>query len=236
MMPACQTVAVTPVELRGVSRYFGRFAALRSVTMSIQVGRFYAVVGENGAGKSTLLRVIAGLIPASRGAVAWFGVTNRLLARPRISYLAHASLLYDELDAMENLRYFAALYGIRDIRVSETAMLAMGLDPRLKRPVGEYSQGMRQRLSLARAILHSPDLLLLDEPFSNVDAASAGGMARALGRMRDRGCSLLVVTHQPAWLEGVADEFLYLADGRIVARSAELCGSPAFPAAQAVSP
>jgi ABC-type multidrug transport system ATPase subunit len=214
-----------PVTLSGVSRYFGRFAALRSVDAEFHAARLYAVLGENGAGKSTLLRVIAGLVPASRGTVVLFGATNLRLVRHRISYMAHASLLYDELDAMENLRYFAGLYGICDEHVCKAVMRMVGLDAALKRHVGQYSQGMRQRLSLARAILHGPDLLLLDEPFSNVDAASASAMVRLLAAIRDRGCAVLVVTHQPSLLAGVANEFVRMAEGRILCRSAELNSS-----------
>lgn len=229
------SATIPQVALSGVSRYFGRFAALRSITASFPAARIYAVVGENGAGKSTLLRILAGLVPASRGTVAWFGADNLSLVRERISYMAHASLLYDELDAMENLRYFAGLYGIREDRVCEDAMRLVGLDAALKRQVGQYSQGMRQRLSLARAILHQPELLLLDEPFSNVDASSAHAMVRLLGQMRDQGRTVLVVTHQPALLAGMADEFVRMAEGRIVARTAGLSEPlPAFPAAHEV--
>jgi ABC-type multidrug transport system ATPase subunit len=224
------------ILLSGVSRYYGRFAALRSVTAEFPAARLYAVVGENGAGKSTLLRILAGLVPASRGTVTWFGVNNLSQVRERISYMAHASMLYDELDAMENLRYFAGLYGIRDDRVCQDAMRSAGLDAALKRQVGQYSQGMRQRLSLARTILHQPELLLLDEPFSNVDASSARAMVRLLRQMRDGGRTVLVVTHQPALLAGVADEFVRMAEGRIVARTAELSDPlPVYPAAEEVT-
>jgi ABC-type multidrug transport system ATPase subunit len=224
-----------PVVLNGVSRYFGRFAALRSITAGFSAARLYAVLGENGAGKSTLLRVLAGLVPASRGAVTCFGSNDLSLVRERISYMAHASLLYDELDAMENLRYFAGLYGIQEDRVCEDAMRLVGLDAALKRPVGQYSQGMRQRLSLARAILNHPELLLLDEPFSNVDATSARAMVRLLGQMRDQGRTVLVVTHQPALLAGVANEFVRMAEGRIVTRTIELSDpGTSYPAAREV--
>jgi ABC-type multidrug transport system ATPase subunit len=210
-------MSATPVQLDEVTRHFGRFAALRSITASFAPGKLYGVLGENGAGKSTLLRIIAGLIPATRGSVT-------RPPRERLAYMAHASLLYDELDAMENLRYFAHLYGIREDAVCREAIRAVGLDPELKRRVGQYSQGMRQRLSLARSILHDPDLLLLDEPFSNVDVVSARTMVRLLGQMRDAGRTIFVVTHQPALLERVADEFVWMAAGRITGRSSGLEG------------
>jgi len=210
------------VELRAVTKHFGRFAALRSVSAEFEAARLYAVLGENGAGKSTLLRVMAGLVPPTRGSVTLLGSTNLRAVVDRIGLMEHAPLLYDELDAMENLRYFAGLYGIRDDSVCARAIRTVGLDPELKRRVGQYSQGMRQRLSLARAVLHDPELLLLDEPFSNVDIASARTMVRLLGEMRDAGRAIFVVTHQPALLEGVADQFVWMAAGRIVGRTSDL--------------
>jgi heme ABC exporter ATP-binding subunit CcmA len=206
------------VELRNLTKVFGSFAALRDLSATLDRGRLYAILGENGAGKSTLLRLIAGLARPTSGHVEVFGERDLRAVRARLGYMAHASMLYDELSALENLRYFAALYGVESRRAEET-LLAVGLDPTLPRPVVEYSQGMRQRASLARAILHGPDLLLLDEPFSNVDAASAHSITDLLGRMRTAGKTILVVTHQAALLDGIADESLRLAAGRIVARA-----------------
>jgi len=176
----------------------------------------YGVQGDNGAGKSTLLRVIAGLIEPTAGSVQVFGRKPRD-AKRSLGYMAHASMLYDELDAVENLLYFGGLYGVGRERCEE-AIRAVGLDPALRRRVGQYSQGMRQRLSLARAVIHNPALLLLDEPFSNVDAHSAREMVALLARMRDEGRTVFIVTHQPALLEGVADEFVSMESGMIVAR------------------
>ena len=132
--------------------------------------------------------------------------------------MGHAPLLYDELDGMENLRYFAGLYGIYDDEICRNAMRQVGLDPDLSRRVGQYSQGMRQRLSLARAVLHDPELMLLDEPFSNVDVRSARDMAAVLGRVRDQGKTIFVVTHQAPLMESVADEFVHMSAGKIIAR------------------
>jgi ABC-type multidrug transport system ATPase subunit len=132
--------------------------------------------------------------------------------------MGHAPLLYDELSGMENLRYFAGLYGIRDGEVGRSAMRQVGLDDALERRVGQYSQGMRQRLSLARAVMHDPELMLLDEPFSNVDLHSAREMAAVLGRVRDQAKTVFVVTHQASLMEPVADEFIHMEAGKIVDR------------------
>jgi len=222
------------VVLSDVTKHFGRFAALRSVTASFAAARLYAVLGDNGAGKSTLLRIIAGLTPPTRGQVTLLGSPHLASVREHMGLMEHAPLLYDELDGMENLRYFAGLYGIEDERVCEQAMRTVGLDPALKRRVGQYSQGMRQRLSLARAVLHEPELLLLDEPFSNVDIRSAREMVGLLGQMRDCGRTIFVVTHQPSLLEGAADEFIWMNAGRIVDRTTELNPAIAQPVAQRV--
>jgi ABC-type multidrug transport system ATPase subunit len=136
--------------------------------------------------------------------------------------MAHPSLLYDEMSGLENLRYFACLYEIVGDARCEQAIRAVGLDPALARPVGQYSQGMRQRMSLARAILHDPRILLLDEPFSNVDVHSAQEMVKLLKAMRDAGKTIFVVTHQASLLEGAADEFIWMQSGQIIDRTAAL--------------
>jgi ABC-type multidrug transport system ATPase subunit len=206
------------IVLDNLVKFFGRFAALRGISASFAPGRLYVIVGDNGAGKSTLLRIVAGLMEPSQGSFALLGAKHPRQAASRIGYMGHAPLLYDELSGMENLRYFAGLYGIHDDEISRQAMRMVGLDPDLTRRVGQYSQGMRQRLSLARAVLHDPELMLLDEPFSNVDVRSARDMAAVLGRVRDQGKTILLVTHQAALMEGIADEFVRMADGLIVSR------------------
>ncbi len=199
-------------------KFFGRFAAIRGISASFAPGRLYVVLGDNGAGKSTLLRIVAGLMEPSQGSFTLLGTKRIRDVAHRVGYMGHAPLLYDELSGMENLRYFAGLYGIHDDEVGRNAMRMVGLDPDLSRRVGQYSQGMRQRLSLARAVLHDPELMLLDEPFSNVDVRSAREMAAVLGRVRDQGKAIFVVTHQAALMEGVADEFVHMAAGQIVSR------------------
>jgi heme ABC exporter ATP-binding subunit CcmA len=209
------------VTTAGLIKQFGRFAALRGITAEFASGKLYVIVGENGAGKTTLLRTMAGLAHPSRGAISVLGAESVKSARAQIGYMAHPSLLYDEMTALENLLYFAQLYGVQAARCRE-AITMVNLDPDLERHVGQYSQGMRQRLSLARALLNDPRLLLLDEPFSNVDSRSAHEMAMLLAHMRDRQKTIFVVTHQPALLESVADEFIWMEAGKITARTSAL--------------
>jgi len=202
-------------------KQFGRFAALRGVSAEFDAGKFYVILGDNGAGKTTLLRALAGLTQPTRGTVSIFGRSPHEACR-EIGYMAHPSLLYDEMSGLENLRYFARLYDIAGDERCREAIQAVGLDAELARLVGKYSQGMRQRMSLARAVLHDPKILLLDEPFSNVDVQSVREMVGLLRGMRDAGKTIFVVTHQAALLEGVADEFVGMQAGQIVKRSERL--------------
>ena len=209
------------IAVHNVIKQFGRFAALRGVTAEFDRGRFHAILGENGAGKTTLLRALAGLAEPTRGEILIFGKSPQNACRD-IGYMAHPSLLYDEMSGMENLRYFARLYEIVGDQRCQEVIRAVGLDPELTRAVGQYSQGMRQRMSLARAILHDPGVLLLDEPFSNVDVHSARAMVALLKGMRDAGKTVFVITHQARLLEGVADEFVWMQAGQIVDRTPSL--------------
>ena len=209
------------VTVSNVIKQFGRFAALRGVTAEFDAGKFHVILGDNGAGKTTLLRALAGLAHPTRGTISILGKSPHEACR-EVGYMAHPSLLYDEMSGMENLRYFARLYEIDGDERCAQVIRSVRLDPELTRPVGQYSQGMRQRMSLARAILHDPKILLLDEPFSNVDVHSAREIVGLLKEMRDAGKTIFLVTHQASLLEGVADEFVWMQHGQIVERTANL--------------
>jgi ABC-type multidrug transport system ATPase subunit len=223
-------------RLKGVSKLYGTFAAMRNVTVDFPVGSSTVLLGDNGAGKSTLLRLVAGLIAPSRGTVSVFGDTPQNQRR-RIAYMSHDAMLYDELSAIENLSYFARLHastsgmcGGACTASPEMALRAVGLDPHLTRPVGQYSQGMKQRASLARVLQTDPELLLLDEPFSNLDLASAKHMVDLLLDFRtwpvapQPGMSagikpartLIITTHQAKLAEPLADITLTMRAGAVV--------------------
>ena len=210
------------ISVSNLIKQFGRFAALRGVSADFAGGKLYAILGDNGAGKTTLLRTLAGLTQPTSGGVTILGASEFHNVCHQVGYMAHPSLLYDEMSGMENLAYFARLYGIGDGSRCAEAIRAVGLDPELTRPVGQYSQGMKQRMSLARALLNDPKILLLDEPFSNVDIHSATDMVRLLARTRDQGKTVFVVTHQASLLAGVADEFVWMQAGKIAGRTREL--------------
>jgi ABC-type multidrug transport system ATPase subunit len=215
------------VRLRGVSKLYGTFAALRNVSVDFLAGSCTMLLGENGAGKSTLLRLVAGLIVPTHGTVEAFAGApgDGPEQRSRIAYMSHAPMLYDELSAMENLQYFNRLNcgdTCHCVGSPEMALRAVGLDPKLTRPVGQYSQGMRQRTSLARVLQSDPELLLLDEPFSNLDVASAQHMVELLADFRTWPVTgggkrtILLTTHQAHLGAPIADETLTMRDGRLV--------------------
>ncbi|HUX44786.1 MAG TPA: heme ABC exporter ATP-binding protein CcmA [Terracidiphilus sp.] len=217
-MTATDTEAAGPkhcARLNQVSKLFGSFAALRQVSVELEPGRCYVLIGENGAGKSTLLRILAGLLRPTHGKVTVFGGSEPHDVRDRIGYMSHAAMLYDELTATENLRFFGSLYRGRACLSPEEALRQVGLDPNLSRTLGQYSQGMRQRTSLARVLLPVPELLLLDEPFSNMDVASVRQMVELLAGFRQHNRTIILTTHQREAAEPIADWILALHAGRI---------------------
>jgi heme ABC exporter ATP-binding subunit CcmA len=213
-MPDTATAA-TCARLDAVSKLFESFAALRQVSVELETGRCYVLIGPNGAGKSTLLRILAGLLRPSMGTIRVFDNQEPHEARARIGYMSHAPMLYDELTGEENLRYWASLYPGRQCLTPAEALIQVGLDPTLTRTLGQYSQGMRQRTSLARVLLPSPELLLLDEPFSNMDVESARQMVELLAQFRHGSRTIVLTTHQRELAAPIADYVLALEAGRV---------------------
>jgi len=210
-----EAIAMPQARLESVSRLFGSFAALRQVSVDFAAGSCYILLGENGAGKSTLLRILAGLLHPSAGKVTVFGDLAPEAARHRIGYMSHAPMLYDELTGVENLEYFRSLYQGDNCLAPDEALRQVGLDPALTRTLGQYSQGMRQRTSLARVLLSQPELLLLDEPFSNMDVESVSQMVQLLAKFRTGSRTIVITTHQRELAAPIADFILTLKAGRV---------------------
>jgi heme exporter protein A len=202
------------IELRALARHFGERTALRDVTISVPAGATLAVLGRNGAGKSTLLRILATLLRPHAGEVTLLGeqLPRRAYAvRARLGLLAHEPLLYRDLSGRENLRYHARLHDVRDGRVDEV-LEAVGMAPRADDPVRSLSRGMVQRLAVARAVLHQPELLLLDEPRANLDPAAGELVEPLIGRAA--GATRVITSHDPRAALAEADLVLGLKDGR----------------------
>ena len=207
------------VTFTDVTRTFGRRRALNRVSFECHAGQIIALLGPNGAGKSTLLAIAATLLEPSSGAVH-YGTSTAKAAGPylrrRIGLLGHDPYVYPELSPSENLAFFGRLYALDDLpRRVEAALERAGLSSRRADPVAGFSRGMRQRLALERALLHDPRLMLLDEPFTGLDDASAAAFAERLGSLRDRGAMILVATHDLETIERLADRALILRNGRL---------------------
>jgi ABC-type multidrug transport system ATPase subunit len=207
------------VEVAGVSRHFGRRRALSQITFEADRGRILGLLGPNGAGKSTMLAMLATLLRPSAGAIR-YGDTQATghapALRARIGILGHDLFLYPELTARENLAFFAGLYQHADpARAAEEGVRRAGLADRADDPVSSFSRGMRQRVALERALVHAPRLVLLDEPFTGLDDASAGGLVRRLGDLRDEGAIVVLATHDLDLAEGLLDQAIFLRDGRM---------------------
>jgi heme exporter protein A len=205
---------VAAVEVEGLARHYGEREALADVSVSLGPGQTLVVFGPNGAGKSTLLRVLATLLRPHAGSVRVLG--SRLpdaawAVRGRIGLLGHEPLLYRELSARENLRFHARLHGVAEARVEEL-LGAVAMSDRANEPLRALSRGMVQRVAVARAVLHDPELLLLDEPHANLDPAAVDLVRPLIGA--DSGRTRVICSHDPSATLAEADMVLGLRAGR----------------------
>jgi heme exporter protein A len=209
---------VNALEIDGVWKYYGDFPALRDVALSVAPGSTLALLGRNGAGKTTLLRILAGLSRPSRGSIKIHGSEAREEAtRRRIGVLGHGIALYDELSAMENLTLFGRIYGLPDPRKRADEMLErVGLARVRDGLAREFSRGMRQRLAVARAFLHDPEVILLDEPFTALDDRAIAVLQSMIQEMRDQGRTIIMSTHQLREALELASHVALLQRGQIV--------------------
>jgi len=207
------------VVLRGVWKTYGAAVALRDVTLTAAPGRILALLGPNGAGKSTALRIAAGVTRPTRGTVQVGGADPRPNGiRRAIGFAGHHTFLYGALTVEENLKFYADLYAISPATVT-AALERFGLDGARRRRVQELSRGLAQRVNLARALLHEPRIVLLDEPFTGLDAAFADDLTAALVRLRQAGRALMIATHEWDATRGLADDAAVLLRGRLVLRA-----------------
>lgn len=209
------------IEARTVTKRFGRRTVLNGLDLKIDDGEIIALMGPNGAGKTTLLRLMSTLAEPTWGDVLLDGKSvydDPVISRKSIGVMGHSTYTYDDLTALENLRFFWSLNGLprKDFEASGKALLQrVGLSHRMNDRVAVFSKGMRQRLAIARAILHSPKVLLLDEPFSSLDEKGNEVLSQILTEERSRGCSILIVTHDVQRISSLADRAEVLVRGKI---------------------
>jgi ABC-type multidrug transport system ATPase subunit len=202
------------LRLKGVEKSYGPVTALRQVDLELNEGETLSLLGPNGAGKSTLLRISAGLAAPSQGQVEILGASHD---RRAVGYLGHATLLYAELTAKENLAFVGRLYGLKSPdRRADQLLEEEGLARVAHRRAGGFSRGMAQRLAIARARVHDPRLLLLDEPFTGLDVPAMEDLTRRLQALRGQGQSWILVTHEVERAATLADSALLVIGGRIV--------------------
>ncbi|HUJ81596.1 MAG TPA: ABC transporter ATP-binding protein [Candidatus Acidoferrales bacterium] len=205
-----------------VEKRYGALTALRRVSLEIQPGEFVALLGPNGAGKTTLLRVAALLVRPNAGSVKMTGsaADSPELFKSRVGMVAHSTLLYDELTAEENLHFFARLYGVANVASRAANLLAAaGLTERASSLVRTFSRGMRQRLAIVRALVHSPRILFLDEPSSGLDPQGRVWFAETLAALQRDGCTILASTHARDEVLRLATRAVRLEAGRVVSDS-----------------
>lgn len=208
------------LELRGLKKSFGLRPILRGVDLDIQRGERVALLGANGAGKTTLLRLLAGLIKPDGGTIYLEGVDVRReqqYLRRQVGFVGHQPYIYAELTVLENLLFFGHLYGMKQANARAMLLLEqVGLQQRARDRVGVLSRGQLQRVALVRALLHSPDLLLFDEPDTGLDDAGVALLAKILETQVARDGVVLFTTHQLEHAFAFSDRMVVLHQGRIV--------------------
>ncbi|MEW9031453.1 MAG: ABC transporter ATP-binding protein [Planifilum fimeticola] len=207
------------IEIRGLTRRFGSFRAVDDVSLTVTPGKIFGLIGANGAGKTTLIRMLCGLLPPSEGSASVFGcdiVKDRYRIRERIGYMSQKFSLYPDLTVWENLDFYARLYGVSDRRNRlEELVEEFRLKESVRRPVYALGGGLRQRVAFAAALVHSPLLLILDEPTSGVDPLTRRLFWEQLYERTERGTTVLVTTHYMDEAER-CDEVALMNRGRIV--------------------
>lgn len=207
------------VQAKGLYRSFGRKEALCGVSLAVDGGECLALFGPNGAGKTTLLKTLAGLLRPTRGEASIEGhrLPGDSAVRGRVGIISHHSLLYDALTAGENVVFAAELYRVNQPReAAERALERMGMSSRINVPVRALSRGMQQRVSIARAMVHSPAVILADEPYSGLDDEGSRSLTALLSELRSSGAAMIVVTHNRAEGLSLATHSAEMKAGQIV--------------------
>jgi heme exporter protein A len=218
-MPPADHNTKPALEVRNVTKFFGDLAALKEVTLGIRCGESVLLYGPNGAGKTTLLRMLASLARPSSGEILFDGRNieqDGASAKADIGFVSHATFLYGELTVRENLKFFGSLFRLSDLdKRIDTALDTFDMRSREGVFARDLSRGLQQRASLARAFLHNPDFVILDEPFTGLDHQSVKKLEEILLRLPDQGKALLFSTHDFEQGAALADRLIALKAGRI---------------------
>lgn len=208
------------IKVHNLTKSFGPRVALAGIDLSVETGEFVTLVGPNGAGKTTLLRILATLTRPTSGTVLIAGLDPTRAGnevRLRIGFLSHRTLLYEYLSAEQNLRFYARMYDVDQASTRIQDLLKwVGLVARQHDPVRTFSRGMQQRLAVARAVLHRPQALLLDEPYTGLDPQAAQALTNLLGELAGEGCTILLTTHDLERGLAVGGRVVVLAQGRLI--------------------
>ena len=211
------------IQVKKLVKRFGLKTVLRGLDFEVQPGEFVALLGPNGAGKTTFLRILASLSRPSMGNVdiAGYSLPKQAAAvRARLGVVSHMPLLYNDLTAEENLRFYSRMYGIQNAEARITEMLEMvGLEARCRDLVRTFSRGMQQRLAIGRAVLHDPDVMLFDEPYTGLDQDASSMLDSVLQTVAGQGRTVVMTSHDLARAEDLANRFDILSRGVIAASS-----------------
>lgn len=207
------------IEIKNLTKQADNKLILRGVDLSIKQGETVAILGPNGAGKSTLLKVLATLIKPTSGHVKINGLDlkkDHIEVKKLFGYLPHSSLLYDHYTPLENLVFFGELYGVKDVENKARELVKeVGLSFFINEPVKNFSRGMIQRIAIARAIIHEPKIMLLDEPHTGLDQGAISILNNVVLSMKEKGCTTLMVTHDFKQAAEICDRIIIVKNGKI---------------------
>ncbi len=208
------------IEIKNLTKTFGNLYALKEVNLSLETGEFLTIFGPNGAGKTTLIRILSTITKATSGEIVIGGIALKKTPeqiRRQIGVIAHQTFLYDDLTAEENLRFYGKLYDVKNLNAKIAEIISeVGLELRRNDRVRTFSRGMQQRLSIARAMIHEPQFLFLDEPYTGLDQHASEMLTGWLKRVRGSQRTVLMVTHDLERGLEMADQVAILNRGKIV--------------------
>lgn len=208
------------IQVSGIKQQFGKFVALENVYLTVKKGEILGILGPSGAGKTTLIRAIVGMLTPSEGEITVLGKKMPSLAAVnQIGYMAQSDALYDDLNAYDNLLFFGALYGWKGNKAKKRAdevLSLVQLSDHAKKPVRDFSGGMKRRLSLAMALFHQPEIVILDEPTVGIDPILRVGFWKEFKKLRDQGKTIIITTHVMDEAEH-CDRLVLIRDGHIIA-------------------